>query len=65
VLSDEGQALWGNAFIRPVRAGALSKEAAAKFLLPASDYARVKPIDFDKMGAVQKAFADKYLAEAR
>jgi putative spermidine/putrescine transport system substrate-binding protein len=64
VLSDEGQALWANAYLRPVRASALSKEAAAKFL-PESDYARVKPIDFDKLGAVQKSFSERFLAEAR
>jgi putative spermidine/putrescine transport system substrate-binding protein len=64
VLSDEGQAIWGSAFLRPVRATALSPEAKAKFL-PESDYARVKPVDFAKMAAAQKAFTDRYLAEVR
>jgi putative spermidine/putrescine transport system substrate-binding protein len=62
VLSDEGQAIWANAFLRPVRAAAMTEAAKAKFL-PDSDYARVKTIDFVKMAAVQKAFTDRYLAE--
>lgn len=62
VLSDQGQALWANAFLRPVRASAISKEAEAKFL-PASEYARAKAVDYVKMGEVQKAFADRYLKE--
>ena len=64
ILSDEGQALWANAFLRPVRASAISKEAQAKFL-PAADYARAKAIDYGKMAAVQKAFSDRYLKEAQ
>jgi putative spermidine/putrescine transport system substrate-binding protein len=64
VLSDEGQAIWGNAFLRPVRAAALAPEAKAKFL-PDSDYARAKPIDFAEMAAAQKALIDRYLAEVR
>ncbi|WP_431857118.1 ABC transporter substrate-binding protein [Azospirillum sp.] len=64
VLSDKGQALWGNAFMRPVRAAALSPEMAAKFL-PAADYARVKPVDLAKMAAAQKGFTDRYQAEVR
>jgi putative spermidine/putrescine transport system substrate-binding protein len=61
VLSDQGQAVWANAYLRPVR-GAIPKDAQAKFL-PASDYARAKPEDYGKMAAVQKSFTDKYLAE--
>jgi putative spermidine/putrescine transport system substrate-binding protein len=60
VLSDEGQKLWANAYLRPVRASALSPEAAAKFL-PASDYARAKPVDFAKMAAQQQVFGERYL----
>ena len=60
VLSDEGQSIWANAFLRPVRASAMSKEAAAKFL-PASDYARAKPVDFAKMAEKQQAFGEQYL----
>ena len=64
ILSDEGQSLWANAFLRPVRASAISKEAQAKFL-PASDYARARAIDYGKMAAVQKAFSERYLKEAQ
>ncbi len=64
VLSDEGQALWAHAFLRPVRAGAMSKDAAAKFL-PAADYARTKPVDYARMADAQKAFADRYLKEVQ
>ena len=63
VLSDEGQAVWANAFLRPVRASAMSKEAAAKFL-PASDYARAKTVDYGRMAEVQKPFSERYLKEA-
>ncbi len=62
VLSDDSQAMWGNAFLRPVFADKLSKEAAAKFL-PAADYARAKPIDLKKLGAAQKMISDRYKAE--
>ncbi len=62
VLSDESQAMWGNAFLRPVFADKLSKDAAAKFL-PAAEYARAKPIDLKKLGAAQKMISDRYKAE--
>ncbi len=64
VMSNEGQAIWANAFLRPVRASAISKEAQARFL-PASEYARAKPIDYAKMAAVQKGFTERYLKEAQ
>jgi len=64
IMSDTGQAVWANAFLRPVRASALSEEAAAKFL-PASDYARSKPVDYQKMADVQDGFKHRYLDEVR
>jgi len=64
VLSDEGQAIWANAFLRPVRASAMSKEAQSRFL-PASEYARAKALDYAKMAAVQKGFSERYLREAQ
>jgi len=64
IMSDKGQAVWANAFLRPVRASAMSKEAEAKFN-PASDYARAKPVDYAKMAAVQAAFGERYLNEVR
>lgn len=64
VLSDEGQAVWANAYLRPVRASAISKEAEARFL-PASEYARAKPLDYGKMADAQKGFSDRYLREVQ
>ncbi len=64
IMSDEGQAVWANAFLRPIRASAMSPQAAAKFL-PASEYARAKPIDYAKMAEVQNTFRDRYLEEVR
>ena len=64
ILSDEGQAIWANAYLRPVRASAISKEAQSRFL-PASEYARAKPVDYAKMATVQKAFSDRYLKDVQ
>jgi putative spermidine/putrescine transport system substrate-binding protein len=64
VLSDEGQAIWANAYLRPVRAAAMPKEVQARFL-PASEYARAKSVDYSKMAAVQKSFADRYLKDVQ
>lgn len=61
VLSDAGQALWAQAYLRPVRNVPLPPEVAARFL-PASEYARVKPVDFGAMGHAQHAFGEQYLA---
>jgi putative spermidine/putrescine transport system substrate-binding protein len=64
LLSDEGQAIWANAYLRPVRAKAMSKEAESRFL-PASEYARAKTIDYGRMAEVQKAFTERYLKEVQ
>ncbi|UQY32676.1 ABC transporter substrate-binding protein [Pseudomonas fulva] len=64
VLSDQGQALWANAYLRPVRPVQMPAEVAARFL-PESDYARAGVVDYQKMAAVQKAFAARYLKEVR
>ncbi|HCL85556.1 MAG TPA: ABC transporter substrate-binding protein [Comamonadaceae bacterium] len=64
VLSDEGQAIWAKAYLRPVRASAMPKEVQAQFL-PASEYARAKTVDYGKMAAAQRAFSDRYLKEVR
>ena len=64
IMSDDGQKVWANAFLRPIRASAMSKEAASKFL-PASDYARSKPLDYAKMASVQNSFKERYLNEVR
>jgi putative spermidine/putrescine transport system substrate-binding protein len=64
VMSNEGQAVWANAYLRPVRASAISAQAKARFL-PDADYARAKPVDFGKMADVQKAFGERYLKEVQ
>ena len=64
MLSDEGQAIWANAFLRPVRASAMPKDVQAKFL-PAAEYARAKSVDYAQMADAQKAFSDRYLKEVR
>ncbi len=64
VLSDEGQAIWAKAYLRPVRAAAMPADVQARFL-PASEYARAKTVDYGRMAAVQKAFSDRYLQEVK
>ena len=64
VLSDEGQAVWAKAYLRPVRAGAMPKDVEAQFL-PAAEYARAKTIDYAHMAASQRAFSDRYLKDVR
>lgn len=62
LLSDKGQAIWTNAYLRPARPIELSAAMKAKFL-PDSDYARAKSVDWARMEAAQKGFTDRYLAE--
>jgi putative spermidine/putrescine transport system substrate-binding protein len=64
IMSDEGQAVWANAYLRPVREKAISKEAQTRFL-PAAEYARAKAIDYGKMAEVQKGFSERYLKEVQ
>jgi len=64
LLSDKGQAIWTNAYLRPARPIELPAAVKAKFL-PDSDYARAKSVDWAKMESVQKSFTDRYLAEVR
>ncbi|SFE55860.1 putative spermidine/putrescine transport system substrate-binding protein [Paracidovorax wautersii] len=64
VLSDEGQAIWAKAYLRPVRAAAMPADVQARFL-PASEYARARTVDYGRMAAVQKAFSDRYLQEVK
>src|SRR2546425_1230679 len=64
VMSDKGQAVWANAFLRPVRARAMSKEAQDKFL-PAAEYARARTIDYARMAQSQEAFARRFQQEVR
>lgn len=64
LLSDKGQAMWANAFLKPARPVKLPEEVSKKFL-PDADYARAKPVDYAEMEKAQKGFADRYLAEVR
>ena len=64
ILSDAGQALWTNAYLRPARPIELPAEIAARFL-PAEDYERASPIDYARMEEVQAAFGERYLSEVR
>jgi putative spermidine/putrescine transport system substrate-binding protein len=64
VLSDEGQAIWANAYLRPVRSVPMPADVQARFL-SASDYSRAKTVDYARMAAAQKAFSERYLKEAQ
>lgn len=64
VLSDESQAMWGNAYLRPVFAERLSAEARSRFL-PASEYARAKPVDLKKLAAAQAKIVERYKNEVQ
>lgn len=64
VLSDKGQAIWANAYLRPVRNVDMPKEVASKFL-PASEYARAKSVNYQKMAEAQKSFSTRYMREVR
>jgi len=63
-LSDEGQRLWAKAYMRPVRAEAMTPDISAKFL-PAGEYARAKAIDLKAMANAQKAVQDRYQREVQ
>lgn len=63
-LSDKGQAIWANAYLRPARPVELPQAVKSKFL-PDSEYARAKGVDWAKMESVQNAFTRRYLAEVR
>jgi putative spermidine/putrescine transport system substrate-binding protein len=64
LLSDKGQAIWTNAYLRPVRNVKLPENVEKRFL-PADQYARAKSVDWGQLATVQKAFTDRYLAEVR
>ena len=63
-LSDKGQAMWANAYLRPARPIELPQAVKSKFL-PDSEYARARRVDWAKMESVQNAFTQRYLAEVR
>ena len=64
LLTDKGQAIWANAFLRPIRPAAMPPDVAAKFL-PAEEYKRAQVIDYARMEETQNAFRDRYQKEVR
>ncbi len=64
LLSDKGQAIWTNAYLRPSRPIPLPDAVKTKFL-PESAYARAKSVDWAEMESAQKGFTERYLAEVR
>ncbi|MGI5173311.1 extracellular solute-binding protein [Treponema sp. OMZ 840] len=61
-LSDEGQRLFTESYLRPVRNIKIAPEIASK-ILPASDYKRVSDPDFAKMRAAQDEATKRWRAE--
>lgn len=64
VLSGHSQRLWGNAFLRPVFPEYMSAETRAKFL-PESEYARVQPVDLQRLIAAQATIIARYRNDVR
>ena len=64
LMSDKGQAIWANAFLRPIRPAAMTPDIAAKFP-SAEEYKRARVIDYAKMEEVQNTFRDLYQKEVR
>jgi putative spermidine/putrescine transport system substrate-binding protein len=62
IMSDQGQAIWTNAYLRPARPIELPEEVASRFL-PDSEYERASPVDYARMEEVQAGFGERYLAE--
>jgi len=63
-LSDEGQKLYTEFYLRPVRNITIDPKIAAQ-MLPESDYARVIYPDFVKMREVQNAATSRWRTEVR
>jgi putative spermidine/putrescine transport system substrate-binding protein len=59
VLSDEGQAHWANAYLRPVFAKAMPADVRARFL-PDADYQRTAALDVQKLAAVARTIGERY-----
>lgn len=62
VLSDEGQQLFAESYLRPIREVALDPSIAEE-VLPASEYERVIAPDFIQMREVQADVTERWLAE--
>jgi len=64
ILSDKGQTIWTNAYLRPARPVPLPADVEKRFL-PARDYERARSVDWGQLATVQKSFVDRYLGEVR
>lgn len=62
VLSDEGQQLFAESFLRPIRDVEIDPSVAEQ-MLPESDYERVSVPDFVQMRAVQEPFVERWESE--
>src|SRR5690606_25859047 len=64
VVSDAGQAIWTNAYLKPSRPVELPAEVSARFL-PDSDYERAVALDYAEMEKAQARFSERYLSEVK
>jgi putative spermidine/putrescine transport system substrate-binding protein len=62
VLSDEGQQLFAESYLRPIRSVEIAPEIA-EGMLPDSEYERVINPDFAQMREVQEDFTARWQAE--
>ncbi|MBF7687207.1 ABC transporter substrate-binding protein [Acinetobacter rathckeae] len=64
VLSDRGQKIWADSWLRPVDEKAISPAAKAQFL-PDSEYKRAHTLNYKEMADIQKDFSQQYLREVK
>ncbi|PZO15378.1 MAG: ABC transporter substrate-binding protein [Leptolyngbya foveolarum] len=62
VLSDEGQQLFAESYLRPIRSVEIDEKIAAQ-MLPESEYERVTVPDFAEMRDVQDTFVGRWQSE--
>jgi len=62
MLSDEGQQLFAQGYVRPIRSIQIPKETQDKFL-PARDYERVQSVDYAQMNKVQDQVNNRWKNE--
>jgi putative spermidine/putrescine transport system substrate-binding protein len=62
VLSDEGQAHWAKAYLRPVFPAAMPEDVKKRFL-PDADYQRARAVDVLKLATASKAIGERYQKE--
>ncbi len=62
VLSDEGQSLFAQSYLRPIRSVELD-QSITEAILPAEEYERVVAVDYTQMNAVRQTYLDLWNAE--